>query len=146
MYEVSTMIQNPNLKLRYIQYELCMRDLNTCSCHDQPCTQSCHSQCWLQSCGPRGTAWRCLSTPLSDSHVEVRPSSSGTALFISMISSTLKKKDSSSPLWLLAMRRPPIQENTSVIMTQATTLRRPPFIFMCQVLIFFFFTQARLTQ
>lgn len=99
----------------------------------QPCTQCCHSQCWLQWCGPRGRAWRCLSTQLSDSHVEVRPSSLGAALFIFMIRPTLKRKDSSSPLWLLTMRQPLIQENTSATMSSATTLKRPLSTFMCQV-------------
>lgn len=99
----------------------------------QPWTQCCHSQFWLQWCGPRERAWRCLSTQLSDSHVEVRPSSLGTALFIFMIRLTLKRKDSSSPLWLLAMRQQLIQENTSATMSSATTLRRPSSTFMCQV-------------
>lgn len=98
----------------------------------QPYTQSCHKQCWLQWCGPRGRAWRCLSTQLSDSHVEVRPSSFGAALFILMIRPTLKRKDSSSLLWLLATRQLLTQEDTAAAMA-ATTLRRPPSTSMCQV-------------
>lgn len=137
MYEVPAMIQKP--KSKALVFMTCIRKSNTCSCHDQsvffvqPCTQCCHSQCWLQWCGPRGRAWRCLSTQLSDSHVEVRPSSLGAALFIFMIRPTLKRKDSSSPLWLLTMRQQLIQENTSATMSSATTLKRLSSTFMCQV-------------